>query len=101
MLPGNRHSVWGQASADRVMSRGSVISSTDVVLSGPDHFDRRLDRLRELHCLPHEMAVERRAPAEASAQEGSVDLDLLRAQSGDLRRGSAVGGLELRAGPDV
>ena len=78
-----------EAGLDAVEERRAVVAAVDVVLAGPDHLDRDLRGLGHLHRLAHEVGGRRRPAAEAAAEEGGVDLDLLGLEAGDLRRRSS------------
>ena len=88
LLPGHGIARRIQTAADRVIGRGSVVPAARVVLARPDDLDRRLDGLRDLHRLAHEVAVEDGAPAEAAAEQRGVDLTCSGLSPATLRRGA-------------
>jgi len=100
-MPGDRHAVVTEAGPDEVVHHRAVVAAADVVLTGPDHLDRRLHRHGDLHRLAHEVGVSHSAPAEAAAEEHGVELHLVGREAGESSGGIPVPCLHLRSGPDV
>ncbi len=71
----------------------------DVLLARPDHLDRPVHLLRDLHGAHR--AVELESAAEAAAQQVIVDAHLLALQAGQLHDGGLRDARDLRADPDV
>ena len=67
VLPRDRLSIGSERGTDRVIGAGTIVAASDVVLARPDDFHRRLDRLRDLNRLLHEVRIGHRTAAETAA----------------------------------
>ena len=101
VIPRHRQSVRTKPDARAVQEHRPVIATTDVVFASPDGLHGCPGRLSDVHRVADEVRVGDRAPAETTAEEHGVDVDLRRLQSRDLRGELLVARLELRAGPDL
>ena len=67
MAPGNRHALSVEAGGEPVVVVGPVDVVLDVFFAGPNHLDRTIDLLGDLHRLGDEIHLE--PPAEAAAEQ--------------------------------
>ena len=101
MLPGNQVILWVESRGDPVIPHGTVVAPFDIILPGPDHFDRFFDLFGDLDSLDDEIRLRVCPAAEAATQKSSMERNLLGLEARDPRRGIPIGGLELGAGPDL
>ena len=99
MAPSDRHALSVEAGGEPIVVVGPVDVVLDVFFAGPDHLDRTIDLLGDLHRLGDEIHIE--PPAEAAAEQMVMHPDLLGRNAGHLRGGGLGAGRDLGAHPYV
>src|SRR5687768_10223292 len=78
----------------------TVISSTDIIFTGPDNFDRSIYSFGCLYCFPHKMAIRNCTATKATTEQCGMNLNLFRFETGDLHSIHVIHRLKLSANPN-
>src|SRR6266581_7037937 len=101
MRPDQRISIRIHSSDQRVIVHRPVIAAVHVIFARPDHFDWHAGSFGHVDSFADKIRRRIRAATKTTAQQRSVNLHLLRLQSGDASCSHTINGLELRARPDL
>ncbi len=101
MLPGNQFSARIKSRSNPVVPHRTIVAPFDIILPGPDDFNRLLDRFGNLDSFNHEIRLRVRPAAEAATQIGCVKRDIFLLESRDPRGGVPIGSLKLGSGLDL